>query len=312
MKVSIIIPIYNVEKYLERCLNSLIEQTYHDFELICVDDGSTDSSSLILEKYTNDPRVRIITQKNQGLSSARNTGLRYATGDFITFIDSDDWVNKDYLKTMLDIQGKEDADIVCVDYIRTSNILDQKCNNKISYTTINEKAANILFSGKVSNFAWGKLFRANLILSFDSFFPEGKRYEDIGSIYKAFDKAKKIVLIDKKLYYYYINPKSITSTRKLKDVEDKIAHINGIMNYNFNQKYVCLDGYIDIKCFGILSDLTKIKDCSEKEKKLYIKQINMIVNQTKLKNLYYFPFKLVIRILLVKMKIAYKLLKLKN
>lgn len=313
MRVSVVIPIYNVEKYLERCLNSLIQQTYPDFELICVDDGSTDLSHSILNNYKNNSKVKIITQENQGLSAARNTGLKYVTGDFITFIDSDDWVNKDYLKVMMDIQNKENSDIVCVDYMRTENTFDQNnINDNIKYNIVNENVADVLFSGRVSNFACGKLFRSSLILNYESFFPVGEKYEDIGSMYKAFDKARNVAYTNEKLYYYYVNPTSITSTKNLEDVEDKIHHIHNIINYKFSQEYSCLDGYIDVKCFGTLSDLSKIKKCSKEEKKIYIKEINKLANQTKLRNLHYFPLQLIIRILLVKMKIAYIFLQLKN
>ena len=116
-KISVIVPIYNVEQYVERCLNSIIENTYKNLEIICINDGSTDNSLKILEKIAeNEQRIKIIDKINGGVSSARNIGLDVATGDYIAFVDSDDWVHNRYFEILLDFAIKEEADIVACDY----------------------------------------------------------------------------------------------------------------------------------------------------------------------------------------------------
>lgn len=113
-KVSIIVPVYNVENYLSRCLNSLINQTLKDIEIICVNDGSTDGSSAILEEFAQkDSRIRIVNKENGGLSSARNEGLKYVTSDYVGFVDSDDWIEPDTYESALSAVQKTNADIVC-------------------------------------------------------------------------------------------------------------------------------------------------------------------------------------------------------
>ena len=112
-KISVIIPVYNVEKYLSQCLDSILNQTFKDFECICVNDGSTDKSLAILQEYVNkDDRIKIINQENKGLSGARNSALKIVNGKYITFIDSDDFVTIDYLEKLINIAEKEDSDIV--------------------------------------------------------------------------------------------------------------------------------------------------------------------------------------------------------
>lgn len=119
--VSIIVPVYNVEKYLARCLNSLIEQTLYEIEIICVDDGSTDNSPKILKQYADKyPNIKIITQTNKGLSAARNTGMNHAQGKYIGFVDSDDWIDKDFYEKLFYTAQKYNASISAAGIIRLS------------------------------------------------------------------------------------------------------------------------------------------------------------------------------------------------
>ncbi len=118
-KVSIIIPVYNVEKYLQRCLDSVVNQTLKDIEIICVNDGSTDNSAIILEEFSKkDERIKIVNQKNGGLSRARNTGLEHSNGDYIGFLDSDDWIDLDYYEKLHDAAERNNCDIAFADFIR--------------------------------------------------------------------------------------------------------------------------------------------------------------------------------------------------
>ncbi len=116
LKVSLIIPVYNTEKYLRQCLDSVISQTFKEFECICINDGSTDNSLPILQEYINkDIRFKLIDKKNEGVSVARNTGIQNATGKYIVFIDSDDWITKDYIEVLYNTIEKYDCDLVSSD-----------------------------------------------------------------------------------------------------------------------------------------------------------------------------------------------------
>ena len=212
-KISVIIPVYNVEKYLKRCLDSVINQTYKNLEIILVDDGSTDSSGRICDEYAKkDKRIIIIHKENGGLSDARNKGLDICTGDYISFIDSDDWIEINYFEILLEKILCNYNDISCCDYLRTDKY--------ITYTNFNEKikikecyGIDILkiFLEKELVSAWAKLFKKEIFE--DLRFPIGKINEDIATIFIAFSKANRIVNINRKLYFYYKNTSSITKSK---------------------------------------------------------------------------------------------------
>ena len=206
--VSIIIPVYNVEKYLSKCLDSVINQTYKNIEIICVNDGSTDNSINILETYNQiDARIQIITQKNGGLATARNTGLKYAKGDFVYFLDSDDWVDINLIQTTLEAIILSDADICMFD---ACNVYDD------SYVNV-KRVSNFIFpqSTKVMNYkddnnirdlqctAWSKLYRKSFLEKNNLLFPDGVRFgEDVPFWFELLLKNPKTVPIDKFLYFY--------------------------------------------------------------------------------------------------------------
>lgn len=133
-KVSIIMPVYNVEKYLKKCLNSLINQTLDDIEIICVNDGSTDNSDKILQEFAQkDSRIKILTQSNKGQSVARNLAIENANGEYLGFVDSDDWVDLDYFEKLYNIAIKYDCDIACAGFKRCGNL---KSSIRKHYTDI--------------------------------------------------------------------------------------------------------------------------------------------------------------------------------
>lgn len=219
--VSIIIPIYNVEHYLTRCLDSVIHQTYINLEIILVDDGSLDSCPQICDEYaTKDNRIIIIHKKNGGLSDARNAGLNICKGDFITFIDSDDWINEKYIDTLLKIALKENADITIGENIRTDGHFTVTTSTpQINSYTSNEALIH-LFSKNHDAFviSCGKLYKKHLFSTLR--FPIGKFHEDEFTTYILFYNASKISYTSEILYYYYQRPGSIASTRHPWDVLD--------------------------------------------------------------------------------------------
>lgn len=212
--ISIIIPIYNVESYLRRCLDSIIKQTYTYLEIILVDDGSPDGCPKICDEYaTIDNRITVIHKKNGGLSDARNAGLDICKGDYISFVDSDDWINERYIETLLNHALKEDADIVIGENSRT------KSNKKTEIHTFSSKKA-LLHLFKKNHLAftvsWGKLYKKKLFYFLR--FPLGKYHEDEFTTYILFYNSKKIVYSSEILYYYYQRENSIVATRHPWDV----------------------------------------------------------------------------------------------
>ena len=180
--VSIIIPVYNVEKYLDKCLDSVVNQTYTNLEIILVDDGSPDRCPAICDEWkSRDSRIKVIHQPNGGLSRARNAGLKIATGEFIGFVDSDDWIEPDMYETLLSTMLETGADIVvCNFYCEevNSDAFIQKPKSPVIERYTAEEALKLLISEKtfIHPVVWNKLFRKHLLTNL--LFPEDKIYED--------------------------------------------------------------------------------------------------------------------------------------
>ena len=216
--VSVIVPIYNVEKYLEKCLKSIINQDYQNIEILLINDGSTDSSLKICEKYKKmDKRITIINKKNGGLSSARNVGLAYANGEIISFIDSDDYIEKCMLSDMMKVYELYNADIVICNrrhffengnsYIKFYGGYDYKIMN--SENAIEEMNKFKLFDMSACTKIYNRKLFENII------FPEGKLCEDYYIMYLLFDNCDRIVSMSKSLYNYYQREGSISKNPKL-------------------------------------------------------------------------------------------------
>lgn len=178
--VSVIVPVYNVETYLERCLNSILNQTYNNIELIIVDDGSTDQSPEIIKKYTNS--AIIISQKNKGLAGARNSGLKQAHGKYICFVDSDDYLYEEAISSLVHNIEHCNTDMACG--LATTHDIKGNCFpviKKFNVKTLHEKNDIIINSLLVDNIkcsVWAKLFKAKVILDNNCYFPEGQINED--------------------------------------------------------------------------------------------------------------------------------------
>ena len=211
--ISIVVPVFNVELYLEKCVNSIISQTYHNIEILLIDDGSTDLSGKICELYAKkDSRIRVFHKENGGLSSARNTGIEKAKGKYISFVDSDDFVTIDYVETLYKLLIDTDSDIsVAINaniypngYIRhIYNNSGEKIICKSGLSMLECMLYQKLFDTS-SSF---KLYKTKLFE--DIRFPVGKLYEDIACIYKLFLKAKRVSYINKEVYFYLQRPSSI-------------------------------------------------------------------------------------------------------
>lgn len=243
-KISIIIPIYNVEKYLKCCLDSVLDQTFKDFEVILVNDGSTDSCRQICEIYKNkDKRVKVINKENGGLSSARNSGINIARGKYITFIDSDDFIEKDMCKILYELSEFYKADIsVCksIDVSETGKIINYiKLDEKIKCFS-NVKALEEIHKD-IRVCTWAKLYNRKLFNSLK--FPEGKIHEDEFTTHILLYNSNKVVSINKAMYYYRKVNTSITNSKFnlnrlhiIEAIESRIQFMNEIGDLNLYLK----------------------------------------------------------------------------
>lgn len=205
-KISIIVPVYKTQDYIDRCIKSIIGQSYTDFELILVDDGSPDKAGTICDEYAGkDNRIKVIHQKNSGQSVARNNALKVATGDYYCFIDSDDYVADNLLERLYSLITEKDADISLVSY-QTFTGERAEADSKISPDIVTYSNTNMIknihmVKDELYVVMWGKLFKKELFEGIR--FPEGRICEDLHVLYRIYDKAKISVFSDEKLYYYY-------------------------------------------------------------------------------------------------------------
>lgn len=209
--ISVIIPIYNVEKYLLRCINSILKQTYTNLEIILVDDGSPDNCGNICDNLKKrDKRIVVIHKKNGGLSSARNAGLNIANGEYVVFIDSDDWIENDYIKKLYEDICLKDADIAVPSFCITFDDGKRKVDSKIKKRSVysSEQALEIfLFNGYLTPCVASKMWRKSLWDNIRC--PEGKLFEDQYTTYKLLMNANKIIYEPKARYYYFKHQGSI-------------------------------------------------------------------------------------------------------
>ncbi len=235
-KISVLVPIYNQEKYLRRCIESIINQTYTNLEIILIDDGSEDKSYEIIEEYTNkDKRIKGLKIKNNGVADARNKAIDNVTGEYFSFIDSDDFVAEDYIETLYNNLKKYGADIAicnCMNITEnTNNVIHKDFGIKEikEYSNI-EAVESLFYYNFLRHSPWGKLYNTKLWKNIR--FPIGKNYEDLATIYKIFLNAKKIIYIPEEKYNYIIrNGSIIHSEIRQKDIEAILEYSEDILNY---------------------------------------------------------------------------------
>lgn len=224
MKVSVIIPVYNVEKYLRRCLDSVVNQTYKDIEVILVNDGSPDNSKEICEEYVAKySNIQLINQKNAGLGAARNTGLQYITGNAVTFVDSDDWLELDAIEYYVASMKKSDADIVVTQTIRKKEYFSNEGTNG---TTIKEEVLNQeqfakkyfkIDGNNIEYYACAKLYKREIAREVK--YPVGLFAEDVPAAFGYIIRSQKIFYSTKVTYNYFFNDNSLTAKFTDKDFD---------------------------------------------------------------------------------------------
>lgn len=229
--ISLVLPVYNVEKYLDRCMESVVNQTYKNLEIILVDDGATDQSGKICDEWAKkDKRITVIHKENGGLSDARNVGTDHASGEYISYIDSDDTVEADYVEYLYYLVKKFHTPMsLCTHNIvwGEGKKIKPLGNGEEKVLTDKEALESMLYHGQVDTSAWAKLYHKSLLK--DIRYPKGKLFEDIGTTYQIFIKAGKIGCGFRPRYNYYIRQNSIVtgafSIRKmdLLEMTDRMA-----------------------------------------------------------------------------------------
>lgn len=272
MKVSIIVPIYNVEKYLAECIESLIAQTYSNLEILLVNDGSPDNSNEVMERYAKkDNRIRCIYKENGGLSDARNTGLQYATGEYCLFIDSDDTIGLKTVELCVKSVEQYNSDIVAFDmkYIYPDH--EEYASGGNFECSSFQSNRNLIF---INNSACNKMFKTSLFE--DIKFPKGLWYEDLATIPILLSKAKCVSKVNEPLYYYLQREGSIAHTIN-KKIFDIYKAINLIEKYYSNHE---LDNEIQQLYIqhGLYLTTLRIKDSSNEIEK-YLKLNNQYLDQ---------------------------------
>lgn len=222
-KISIIVPVYRVEKYINRCLDSILNQSYKNLEIILVDDGSPDRCGEICEEYAKkDSRIRVIHKENGGLSDARNFGMKYITGEYTLFLDSDDYIEKDCIETLLKIAQENNSDIVQCGFYYDYNtylLYDDRYyteDSPIVNLDNNSLMRELVINERVKNFVWGKLYKSELIR--DKYFKKGVLFEDVFWSHNIMKDVKKYTIIHKPLWYYTQREDSIVGKYSSKNL----------------------------------------------------------------------------------------------
>ena len=212
-KVSIIVPVYNVEDYVLRCLDSLGRQKYDDIEIIIIDDGSTDKSGKICDEFAKvEKRAKVFHKKNGGLSDARNYGIKKASGELIAFVDSDDYVENNYISKMIETLKSNESDIVVCGY-------NSECPEDETVSGFDATYYCLARQDNIDIVAWNKLYKKKLFMENGIEFPKGEKHEDLLTTYKVMSKANKVSYISDALYHYEERKGSITD---LEMVEEKL------------------------------------------------------------------------------------------
>lgn len=235
--ISIVVPVYNVQDYLEECINSLINQSYQNIEILLIDDGSTDKSPIICDNFLKiDSRIKTYHKKNGGLSDARNYGIKQSKGNYVFFIDSDDVIQLNTLEILYEIIKKSDSDISCVGFNNfTDKIPDVKTNNKYEEFTASEGINEMLYQRKINNSACGKLLKKELFNQI--LFPIDMYFEDLATTYKLLLKSEKVCVSCNDLYFYRQRRGSIMHSINEKRTDDLIKIIDEMEKILYKEKF---------------------------------------------------------------------------
>ena len=272
--ITVIVPIYNVEPYLRKCVDSILNQTYKNIEIILVDDGSTDSCGKICDSYADkDKRITVIHKENGGLSDARNAGIEIIKGKYVTFIDSDDWIEPTYVEQLYKILVENDADLSVCDlyYIDSKNHLynSPATDGKVFIWNREEALLKLLSDNKMGTSAWGKLYKTKYFKEEGIRYPKGKLYEDIPVTYEILLEADRIVYGNYALYNYFVRPQSISSSSFSSCKMQAIEHLESVIPKILEQ-FPEFDVLCSIALFCLNFNIYLLID-EKKENKVYEK-----------------------------------------
>ena len=235
--LTVVIPVYNVEKYLKRCIESILIQEWKNYDILLVDDGSTDSSPQICDDYAKVyDFISVIHKKNGGLSEARNTGISHAKGDYVYFPDSDDWLEPQTFKELADVLESQEFDIVSFNREFVKGEEDTIVSDPLVTQVYEGKDAfvQMLKHSYITGFANDKIYKKSLFIDNNISFPKGKYYEDLGTNYKLFLSAKNVFATNQKYYHYLIdNPDSITQSWNEQKFSDMFEFYKDIFYSDF-------------------------------------------------------------------------------
>lgn len=263
MEISVIIPLCNVGKYLARCLDSVINQTFKDIEIICVDDGSIDNSVTIAEQYAEkDPRISLIYQENKGPSAARNVGLKIARGKYISFVDGDDWIDLNFLEKLYNAAENSNADAACAEVQRPHasgrSPYKLKFKSEQILSTVQEKYR--VLDIPMRCYIWNKIYRRDELERQNLKFIEGMLFEDIPFTTHFLLNCGKVVTVPGVRYYYWVNPKSICRDLKDKTQIDMLKARADFIKISRENHIVCDEKvYVKSKTFYKLFGIVVLK-----------------------------------------------------
>lgn len=272
--ISVIVPVYKVELYLNRCIESLVRQTYKYLEIILVDDGSPDECPNICDKWSEkDNRIRVIHKMNGGLSSARNAGLAVAKGEYIAFLDSDDWIHTEFIEHLYTTIKDYKVDIAACDirWVYTEN-QDEEKNKPSAKVYSAEEALETLINGETFRaVAWNKLYHKNLLI--DERFEAGRYHEDEFFTYRIMAKASKLAYVNEKLYYYFQREGSIMNSISYKHLDALDAYLERIAYFKdlYPKLYKIDKMRFCIACIYFYQETFKLNDKEKRECKNRIK-----------------------------------------
>lgn len=273
--ISIIVPVYNVEPYLRKCLDSIINQTYKDLEMLIIDDGSTDGSGRICDEYAEkDSRITVFHTENRGLSCARNLGLDEAKGEWIGFVDSDDWIEPDMYEVLIRRAEETGADVVECGVFKeySDKTAEHHRPDSVMHKT---EAIHALVNRELSNSVWNKLWDKACYSSIR--FPEGRMYEDVAITYRVFDSVDTICSISECKYHYLQREKSLTNKLSMKKMVDYWLAQRDKYDYLSPQADEKLSHALVRLCAEVAaSTWAHCYDCSENERILYQETIQGI------------------------------------
>lgn len=289
--ISVIVPVYNIEMFVERCIKSIVEQSYKNLEIILVDDGSTDNSANICDEWEKkDSRIKVVHKINGGLSDARNSGLDIVSGEYISFIDGDDFIDKDMYKNMIYYITNYDCDICVCGMCKTENgqeFVTRPYNYENKEFTILDSESGIkeVLNDKIDVSSCNKLYKKSVIGKLR--FPYGKTNEDFAMIYKFFFYSRKIVIINMNLYKYIQRDGSITTTKFNERQFDKFYNCIEMLDFiksnipnltMYAEKYLWYQAFCLLKTLYTKNLFRDYKEYDKELRKVLQKDSNKIIN----------------------------------